>query len=81
MHESDLYEVLKLLLAQLQNVILPTGLFVYLWFTLTSYTTRNGPLVYAPTVTRLNSQIYSVASLVMAYLILNDVFHFQTYTQ
>ncbi|KIX07862.1 uncharacterized protein Z518_02516 [Rhinocladiella mackenziei CBS 650.93] len=63
----------------LQSVILTTGPFVFLWSTLTGYVSRHGAFRIARPLTRLNSQIYSLYSLAVAYLILNDVLHFQEY--
>ena len=64
-------------LTSLQSVILTTGPFVFLWSTLRRYVQRNGALPLARTITTLNSQVYSLFSLVLACLILNDVYHFQ----
>jgi hypothetical protein len=63
-------------LTSLQSVILTTGPFVFLWSILRGYISRNGPLGFARPLTRLNSQLYALFSLALAYLILNDVFHF-----
>ncbi|KIW86843.1 uncharacterized protein Z519_12629 [Cladophialophora bantiana CBS 173.52] len=68
-------------LTSLQSVILTTGPFVFLWSTLRGYVARNGPFSVARPVTRLNSQVYALFSLALAYLILNDVFHFQDLQQ
>ena len=64
-------------LTSLQSVILATGPFVFLWSTLRGYVSRNGPLSFARPLTRFNSQAYALFSLALAYLIVNDVFHFQ----
>lgn len=58
----------------LQSVILTTGPFVFLWTTLRNYIQRNGAQSFARTTTRLNNQLYSLFSLGLAGLILNDVF-------
>ncbi|KIW19272.1 hypothetical protein PV08_03566 [Exophiala spinifera] len=63
-------------LTSLQSVILSSGPFVFFWSTLRGYIERYGAFPFARTTTRLNSQAYSVVSLVLAYLILNDVYHF-----
>ncbi|EXJ66362.1 uncharacterized protein A1O5_10514 [Cladophialophora psammophila CBS 110553] len=68
-------------LTSLQSVILTTGPFVFLWSTLRGYVARNGPFRFARPVTRLNSQLYALFSLALAYLILNDVLHFQDLQQ
>jgi hypothetical protein len=57
-------------------VILATGMFLFLWSTLKRYVERHGPLSFAPRTTRLNSQLYSVFSLGLAGLFVNDVFDF-----
>ncbi|KIX94803.1 uncharacterized protein Z520_09493 [Fonsecaea multimorphosa CBS 102226] len=64
-------------LTSLPSVILTTGPFIFLWSTLRAYVVRNGPFSFARPVTRLNSQVYALFSLALAYSILNDVFHFQ----
>lgn len=64
-------------LTSLQSVILTTGPFVFFWSTLRRYISRNGVLGFARPFTRLNNQLYALFSLGLAYLILNDVFHFQ----
>lgn len=63
----------------LQSVILTSGPFLFLWSTLRGYVERHGPFSLAKSTTRFNSQIYSLCSLGLALLILNDVFHFQEY--
>ncbi|OQV05936.1 hypothetical protein CLAIMM_10588 [Cladophialophora immunda] len=68
-------------LTSLQSVILTTGPFVFLWSTLKGYVARNGPFAVARPITRLNSQVYALFSLGLAYLILNDVFHFHDLEQ
>ncbi|KAL6253347.1 hypothetical protein RBB50_001070 [Rhinocladiella similis] len=64
-------------LTSLQSVILTSGPLVFFWSTLKGYVERHGAFAFARATTRLNSQIYSCFSLVLAYLILNDVFHLQ----
>ena len=66
-------------MTSLRSVILTTGPFVFLWSTLRGYVERNGPFAFARLLTRLNSQIYALFSLLLAYLILNDVFHIQEF--
>lgn len=66
-------------LTSLQNVILATGPFVFLWSTLRGYVERNGPFSFARSFTRLNNQLWAFFSLALAYLILNDVFQFQEF--
>ena len=64
-------------LTSLQSVILTTGPFVFLWSMLRGYVNRDGRVSIARPFTRLNGQLYALFSLALAYLILNDVFHFQ----
>ncbi|KAJ9645595.1 hypothetical protein H2204_001176 [Knufia peltigerae] len=64
-------------LTSLQSVILTSGPFIFFWSTLRAYVERNGAFPWTRTVIHLNSQAYSLFSLVLAYLILNDAFHFQ----
>ena len=66
-------------LTSLQGVILVTGPFVFLWSTFRGYISRNGPFSFARPFTRFNNQLYGPFSLVLAYFILNDVFHFQKF--
>lgn len=63
-------------LTSLQSVILTTGPLVFLWTTSRRYIQRNGPLSIAQITTTLNNQLYSLFSLGLAGLLLNDVFQF-----
>jgi hypothetical protein len=64
-------------LTSLQSVILTSIPFLVLWRILRGYVERHGPFSLAKSITRFNSQIYSLCSLGLALLILNDVFYFE----
>ncbi|KAK5446620.1 hypothetical protein LTS15_009552 [Exophiala xenobiotica] len=64
-------------LTSLHSVIFTSIPFFFLWRIVRGYVERHGPFSLAKSITCFNNQIYSLCSLGLALLILNDVFYFE----